>query len=270
MGMPISVFDGFKAASCPFVKAIAACVTLGTGNSLGPEVLALRLELLFVLRLIKVHKEGSLMGLLEFLLSPSPPNSSSISLVNTTSMVILSAVIASVVSEAGLCSEPAFKCTSYMLVFVDNLHKTVGLPKFSFPIVGGLAIGLMALAYSEILYWGFESVDILLESRPLEKGLSADLLLQLVVVKIGATPLCRASGLDGAYYAPSLFIGAATGMSYGKNISSAVAQSNPILHISVLEVASSQAYGLAMAKLHRDEEWRSPLRSSENMPRTES
>ncbi|KAM1044167.1 hypothetical protein EV1_034957 [Malus domestica] len=46
MGMSISVFDGLKAASCPFVKAIAACVTLGTGNSLGPKVLALRLELL--------------------------------------------------------------------------------------------------------------------------------------------------------------------------------------------------------------------------------
>ncbi|KAM1795179.1 hypothetical protein PS2_035050 [Malus domestica] len=132
--------------------------------------------------------------------SPSPPNSSSISLVNTTSMVIR-AVIASVVSEAGLCSEPAFKvpysdlrspaelplylllgvlcglvsltlskCTSYMLVFVDNLHKTVGLPKFFFPIVGGLAIGLMALAYPEILYQGFKNVDILLESRPLRKA----------------------------------------------------------------------------------------------------
>ncbi|KAM1458120.1 hypothetical protein ACFX2I_035203 [Malus domestica] len=135
-------------------------------------------------------------------------------------MVILSAVIASVVSEAGLCSEPAFKfpyydfrspaelplylllgvlcglvsltlskCTSYVLVFVDNLHKTVGLPIFFFPIVGGLAIGLMALAYPEILYRGFENVHILLESRPFEKGLSADQFLQLVVVKIGATLL---------------------------------------------------------------------------------
>lgn len=131
-----------------------------------------------------------------------------------------------------------------MLVFVDNLHKTIGVPRFLFPILGGLAVGLIALAYPEILYWGFENVDILLESRPLVKGLSADLLLQLVVVKIGATSLCRASGLVGGYYAPSLFIGAATGMAYGKLISSAVAQSNPILHLSILEVASPRAYGL--------------------------
>ncbi|KAM1243819.1 hypothetical protein ACFX2G_036026 [Malus domestica] len=144
-------------------------------------------------------------------------------------MVILSAVTASVVLEwsvfksfselplylllgvlCGLVSLTLSECTSYMLVFVDSLHKTVGLPKFVFPIVGGLAVGLMALAYPEILYRGFENVDILLEFRPLEKGLSADMLLQLVVIKIGATSLCRASGLVGGYYAPSLFIGAAT------------------------------------------------------------
>ncbi|KAM1031541.1 hypothetical protein ACFX2C_035315 [Malus domestica] len=103
----------------------------------------------------------------------------------------------------------------------------------------------MALAYPEILYRGFEHVDILLESRPLEKGLSADQFLQLVVVvKIGATSLCRASGLVGGYYAPSLFTGAATGMAYGKFISSAVL--SPILYFifSILEVASPQAYGL--------------------------
>ncbi|CAN6684985.1 unnamed protein product [Malus baccata var. baccata] len=300
MGMPVWVFDGHKAASRPFFKAIAACVTLVTGNSLGPEGPSVEIGTSVAKGIGAVFDKnsqrrqslvaaGSAAGIasgfnaavsgcffaVQSVLWPSPLDSSSISLANTTSMVILSAVIASVVSEVGLCSEPAFKvpyydfrspadvfkllftgvlrglvlltlskCTSYMLVFVYNLHKTVGLPKFLFPIVGGLAIGLMALAYPEILYRGFENVDIFLEYRPLEKGLSADLLLQLVVAKIGATSLCRASRLVGGYYAPSLFIGAATGMAYGKFISSAVAQSNPILHLSVLEVASPQAYGL--------------------------
>ena len=36
-GLPISVLDGLKAASRPFLKTIAACVTMGTGNSLGPK-----------------------------------------------------------------------------------------------------------------------------------------------------------------------------------------------------------------------------------------
>ncbi|KAM1987389.1 hypothetical protein ACFX15_034659 [Malus domestica] len=288
MGMPVWVFDGHKAASRPFFKAIAACVTLVTGNSLGPEGPSVEIGTSVAKGIGAVFDKnsqrrqslvaaGSAAGIasgfnaavsgcffaVQSVLWPSPPDSSSISLANTTSMVILSAVIASVVSEVGLGSEPAFKllftgvlrglvlltlskCTSYMLAFVYNLHKTVGLPKFLFPIVGGLAIGLMALAYPEILYRGFENVDILLEYRPLGKGLSADLLLQLVVAKIGATSLCRASRLVGGYYAPSLFIGAATGMAYGKFISSAVAQSNPILHLSVLEVASPQAYGLVL------------------------
>ncbi|KAM1345953.1 hypothetical protein FF1_035268 [Malus domestica] len=239
MGMPVWVFDGHKAASRPFFKAIAACVTLGTGNSLGPEGPSVEIGTSVAKGIGAVFDKnsqrrqslvaaGSAAGIasgfnaavsgcffaVESVLWPSPPDSSSISLANTTSMVILSAVIASVVSEVGLGSEPAFKCTSYMLVFVYNLHKTVGLPKFLFPIVGGLAIGLMALAYPEILYRGFENVDIFLEYRPLEKRLSADLLLQLVVAKIGATSLCRASRLVGGYYAPSLFIGAATGMAY--------------------------------------------------------
>jgi H+/Cl- antiporter ClcA len=32
-----SLFDNVKSALRPFLKALAACVTLGTGNSLGPE-----------------------------------------------------------------------------------------------------------------------------------------------------------------------------------------------------------------------------------------
>lgn len=48
----------------------------------------------------------------ESVLWPSPAESS-LSLTNTTSMVILSAVIASVISEIGLGSEPAFAVPLY-------------------------------------------------------------------------------------------------------------------------------------------------------------
>lgn len=49
----------------------------------------------------------------ESVLWPAPTDPSSLSLTNTTSMVILSAVIASVISEVGLGSEPAFKVPDY-------------------------------------------------------------------------------------------------------------------------------------------------------------
>ncbi|KAL1805336.1 chloride channel protein CLC-e isoform X2 [Daucus carota subsp. sativus] len=283
----------------PILRTLAACVTLGTGNSLGPEgpsveigsSIANGVGVLFdkaAQSKLSLRAAGSAAGIasgfnaavagcffaIESVLWPSP-DQTSLSLTNTTSMVILSAVIASVVSEIGLGSEPAFtvpgydfrspselplylllgilcglvslllsKCTSFMVASFDNVHKNVGIPKAVFPVFGGLAIGLIALKYPEILYWGFDNVDLLLESRPFVKTLSADLLLQLVAVKIVATSLCRASGLVGGYYAPSLFIGAATGMAYGKFVSFAIFQSNPIFHLSLLEVASPQAYGL--------------------------
>ncbi|KAK2984474.1 hypothetical protein RJ640_026961 [Escallonia rubra] len=288
-----------KVALESVLKTIAACVTLGTGNSLGPEgpsveigaSIAKGVGTIFdrgAQRELSLRAAGSAAGIssgfnaavagcffaVESVLWPSPADSS-LSPTNATSMVILSAVIASVISEIGLGSEPAFTvpdydfrspselplylllgilcglvsltfswCTSFMRVTIDNLQKTLRVPQAALPLLGGMAVGLMALAYPEILYWGFENVDILLESRPFVKSLPADLLLQLVAVKIVATSLCRASGLVGGYYAPSLFIGAATGMAYGKFVSLAITQSSPNFNLSFLEVASPQAYGL--------------------------
>uniref|UniRef100_A0A7N0U5A7 Chloride channel protein n=1 Tax=Kalanchoe fedtschenkoi TaxID=63787 RepID=A0A7N0U5A7_KALFE len=288
-----------KGAVKSFLKAVAASVTLGTGNSLGPEGPSVEIGssvakgcgTLFNIgapRKMSLVAAGSAAGIasgfnaavagcffaVESVLWPSPSDSSQ-SLPNTTSMVILSAVIASVVSEIGLGSEPAFKvpgydfrspselplylllgllcglvslalsrCTSNMMMIFENAQKASGLPKALFPVMGSLACGLIALAYPEILYRGFQNVDLLLESRPFVKGLSAGLLVQLVAAKIVATSLCRASGLVGGYYAPSLYIGAATGMAYGKFINDAVSQTNGILDFSILEVASPQAYGL--------------------------
>ncbi|KAG6511064.1 chloride channel protein CLC-e-like [Zingiber officinale] len=294
-GMTASV----KEAMRPLVKAIAASVTLGTANSLGPEgpsveigsSIAKGIGQLFGLRggkSLSLVAAGSAAGIssgfnaavagcffaVESVLWPSTTDPF-LSLSNSTSMVILSSVIASVVSEVGLGSEPTFTvpaydfrspselplylllgvlcgivsvtlsgCTSLALEVVDYLQRITGVTKAIFPALGGLIVGLIALSYPEILYWGFENVDILLESRPFVNSLPTNILFQLVGVKIFATSLSRASGLVGGYYAPSLFIGAATGMAYGKFMSSTFCGPNPLIHLSALEVASPQAYGL--------------------------
>ncbi|CAA6669951.1 unnamed protein product [Spirodela intermedia] len=283
----------------PFLKAVAAAITLGTGNSLGPEGPSVEIGASIARGVGSVFGNGSGKSLslvaagsaagissgfnaavggcffaVESVLWPSAGESSS-SVTNTTSVVILSAVIASVISEVGLGSDPAFtvpeydfrspselplylllgilcglvsvalsKCTSYALAVADYVHKTTRVPKAIFPAFGGLGVGLLALAYPEVLYWGFENVDVLLESRPFVVGLPAEILLQLIGVKIVSTSLSRASGLVGGYYAPSLFIGAATGMAYGKLIGSALSGTNPLLQLHIFEVASPQAYGL--------------------------
>lgn len=144
----------------------------------------------------------------------------------------------------GLVSITLSKCTSLAMETVERLQMATGLPNAASPALGGLIVGLLALMYPEVLYWGFENVDILLESRPFTSGLSATILVQLIGVKILATSICRASGLVGGYYAPSLFIGAATGMAYGKFMRFTFTCPEPLLHVPFLDVASPQAYGL--------------------------
>lgn len=130
-----------KSGSRPFLKALAASVTLGTGNSLGPEgpsvdigtSIAKGLAPFFDNpktsgsgRMLSLLAAGSAAGLsagfnaavagcffaVESVLWPSSADAS-LPLTNNTSMVILSAVIASVVSEIGLGSQPAFKVPEY-------------------------------------------------------------------------------------------------------------------------------------------------------------
>lgn len=156
-----------KSASRPFLKAMAASITLGTGNSLGPEGPSVEIGTSIAKgvgsffdkssgKMLSLLAAGSAAGLssgiyilltisiskfmtcrlwiillsnlyflsgfnaavagcffaVESVLWPSPKDAS-LPLTNTTSMVILSAVIASVVSEIGLGSEPAFKVPEY-------------------------------------------------------------------------------------------------------------------------------------------------------------
>uniref|UniRef100_A0A0E0JMZ6 Chloride channel protein n=1 Tax=Oryza punctata TaxID=4537 RepID=A0A0E0JMZ6_ORYPU len=287
-----------KGAFRPFLKAMAASFTLGTGNSLGPEGPSVEIGSSIAKGFGNVFKleggkelslvaAGSAAGIasgfnaavagcffaVESVLWPTSVDSSSLS--NSTPMVILSAVIASVVSEIGLGSDPAFivpeydfrsptelplylllgifcglvsttlsRCTALSMEIVESLQTATGLPKAASPALGGLIVGLLALVYPEVLYWGFENVDILLESRPFTSGLSAAVLVQLIGVKVLATSLCRAFGLVGGYYAPSLFIGAATGMAYGKIMRFTFTGPESLFHIPFLDVASPQAYGL--------------------------
>ncbi|CAO1947802.1 unnamed protein product [Urochloa humidicola] len=286
-----------KSALRPILKAVAASFTLGTGNSLGPEGPSVEIGSAVAKgfgnvfqwddgKRLSLVAAGSAAGIssgfnaavagcffaVESVLWPSTDSSS---LANSTPMVILSSVIASVISEIGLGSDPAFtvpeydfrsptelplylllgvfcglvsitlsRCTSLAMDTVEGLQRATGLPKAASPALGGLIVGLLALMYPEVLYWGFENVDILLESRPFTSGLSATILVQLIGVKILATSLCRAFGLVGGYYAPSLFIGAATGMAYGKFMRFTFTGPEPFLHVPFLDVASPQAYGL--------------------------
>jgi CIC family chloride channel protein len=151
--------------------------------------------------------------------------------------IVLSSVMATVVSRAFLGNSPAFSIPEYNLVsiweipaylimgflagivallFTTSLYKSEDLwdelrvPEYAKPALGGLAIGTLSLFFPQILGVGYEAITVaLLGTMPWL------LLLILVFAKIAATSLTIGSGGSGGIFAPSLFIGAMMGGIYG-------------------------------------------------------
>ncbi|KAH8947467.1 hypothetical protein BDL97_11G042400 [Sphagnum fallax] len=183
----------------------------------------------------------------------------------TTAMIILAAVIASTVSQVLLGGMPAFTVPPYELqslaelplylllggicgimsvaftrlvtwftLMFDCLKGKIGIPVSVTPAIGALLLGLIALQYPGVLYWGFTNVNEILQTGVAATAPGQGLLAQLTVAKIIASALCKGSGLVGGLYAPSLFIGAAGGALYGsivgKGINAALPGHNAIAH----------------------------------------
>ncbi len=78
------------------------------------------------------------------------------------------------------------------------------------PALGGVTIGALGLAYPHILGRGIRDD----QPRP-RRAVAIGLLLALVVVKLLATSLTLGSGASGGVFAPSLFLGAMLGGALG-------------------------------------------------------
>jgi len=87
------------------------------------------------------------------------------------------------------------------------------LPDWLLPCVGGLSVGLMALAFPQVLGVGYDTIEALLGSGG---GIALLTLLGLLLVKLLATALSSATGFVGGGFAPSLFAGAVLGNLYGQ------------------------------------------------------
>lgn len=157
--------------------------------------------------------------------------------IGTFGPIVLSSVIATVISRAFLGNYPAFIipkhdlvstweipiylimgffCGLVALLFTKSLYKTEDLwdgfkvPAYIKPALGGVCIGGLSLLFPQILGVGYESITIALLGK-----MSWSLLLALVFVKIAATSLTIGSGGSGGIFAPSLFIGAMLGGVFG-------------------------------------------------------
>jgi len=157
--------------------------------------------------------------------------------------LLLASSISALIAQIGLGSNPAFKLPLYQIqnpiaelpIFI-GLGLVVGVASLAFkamlrkgksffesplfanvpvnarPAIGGLACGLVAVVFPQILFFGYETLDALLA----DTNFPLWLLLSLVALKPLMTSISLGSGLVGGTFAPSMFLGATLGASYSK------------------------------------------------------
>jgi len=154
------------------------------------------------------------------------------------SSVVLSSVVATVISRHYLGNHPAFITPHYEILnisefafyilfgfvtagiaflFIKTLYKTedifdkINIPDYLKPALGGILIGVIGLYYPQIFGVGYETIGLALNGKML-----AQIALVLVGLKLIATSLSLGSGGSGGIFAPSLFIGAMSGIAFSK------------------------------------------------------
>ncbi len=157
--------------------------------------------------------------------------------ITTFSPVIISSVVASVITRSVMGNHPAFDVPDYSLVsaweiplyvvmgmalggggvlftrtlavFEDGFDRLKMNPMFK-PALGGLLLGVIAIFYPQVLADGYETIKLTLYGQ-----ISVWLLIVLIFMKLAATSLTLGSGNSGGIFAPALFMGAVAGGAFG-------------------------------------------------------
>ncbi|MDO9514967.1 MAG: chloride channel protein [Syntrophales bacterium] len=155
----------------------------------------------------------------------------------TFSPIVVSSVMATVISRAYMGNFPAFVVPHYTLVstwempfyillgilagvvgviFTSTLYKIedlfalIKIPDYTKAAVGGLLIGIIGIFFPHVYGVGYDAIGLaLLENLPWT------MLAALIIAKILATSFTIGSGGSGGIFAPSLFIGAMLGGAFG-------------------------------------------------------
>ncbi|MBD3332463.1 CBS domain-containing protein [candidate division GN15 bacterium] len=157
--------------------------------------------------------------------------------IRTFAPVILSSVVASVVTRTFIGNSPAFEVPAYSLVsaweipmyaimgvllgalsvsftrildWTEDAFEKIKMTNWLKPAVGGLLLGVLAIFYPQVLADGYKTIRLTLHG-----DLAITLLLILVAAKMLATCMTLGSGNSGGIFAPSLFMGAVAGGSFG-------------------------------------------------------
>ncbi|MEI6444897.1 MAG: chloride channel protein [Nostocales cyanobacterium ELA583] len=250
----------------PVTKMIAAAVSLGSGASLGPEGPSVEIGTNFGVLLsdiLQVSQErqrlllgaGAAAGLAAGFNAPIAGVFFALEVVigstyfatSAVSVVLLAAVVAALIAQIGLGSQPAFALPAYQVRsymelplylglglgaslislaytelirlakagFAGNLPRLTLLgkiPQSIQPILGGVIIGTVGWRYPQILGIGYGTVEAMLQ----DEDFSLNLLLILLLLKLLMTAVSSGSGFVGGLFAPAMFLGASFGSAYAK------------------------------------------------------
>jgi CIC family chloride channel protein len=250
----VAIRSGIIRKRLVIVKSLASAICIGSGGSVGREGPIVQIgsaigsalgQILKVTgnRLRNLVACGAAAGIAATFNAPIAGSIFSLEVIlgefeiGTFGPIVLSSVMATVVSRAFLGNFPAFNIPKYELVsiweipaylvmgllaglvsllFTKLLYKSEDLwddlkvPEYIKPAIGGFAIGALSLFLPQILGVGYESITAALLGK-----MPWILLFILVFIKIFATSLTIGSGGSGGIFAPSLFIGAMMGGLYG-------------------------------------------------------
>ncbi|MBC1260811.1 chloride channel protein [Synechococcus sp. BSF8S] len=157
--------------------------------------------------------------------------------------VLVAAVASSLVTQLCLGDEPIFRLPAYEVRSPLELPLYLGLglvaslmswalvsllaagrsgpvqrqcarlPLWLLNGLGGLAVGVLALGFPQVLGVGYDTIEALLGS---EGGVALTTLAALLAVKLLATAVSNATGFVGGGFAPALVLGAVLGNGYGQ------------------------------------------------------
>jgi len=111
---------------------------------------------------------------------------------------------------AALSALVGFIFIKVLYYFEDFFDEKLHFPEYLKPVIGGVLIGAMAIVFPQIMGVGYESINNALHGKTIWY-----VALGLIFVKILATSLTLGSGGSGGIFAPSLFLGAMTGVFFG-------------------------------------------------------
>lgn len=98
----------------------------------------------------------------------------------------------------------------FAMVGTDYVARSINIPLYFRPVIGGFMIGAIAVFFPEVLGVGYEATDMALKNQ-----IGLTLLLTLIVAKTAATAITVASRFGGGVFSPALYLGAMTGAAYG-------------------------------------------------------